>query len=79
MIESRFWSSEYLRCVTPVITNEYKQNTTGINMIIKCTCEHKQQDKLHGDKNRVYNKRAGAKDKREEYRCTVCKTIKHGN
>ena len=35
-------------------------------MISSCTCKHKEQDKLHGKGNRVFNQ--GTK----EYRCTVC-------
>lgn len=34
--------------------------------IIKCTCEHEAQDKLHGKKMRVYNPTV------KGYRCTVC-------
>ena len=36
-------------------------------MIKDCTCEHKEQDRLHGKGKRVYNK--GEK----MARCTVCK------
>ena len=37
-------------------------------MIMKCSCKHKQQDKLHGKGNRVFNKTM----KLNTYRCTVC-------
>lgn len=36
-------------------------------MIIKCTCEHKGQDELHGKKNRVHNPCS-----KGYQRCTVC-------
>lgn len=36
--------------------------------ILKCTCKHEQQDKLHGTGNRLHN--ATAKPK--VYRCIVC-------
>ncbi len=42
-------------------------------MIIKHTCSHKGQDKLHGKGMRVFNKTE--KSKRNDvdvYRCTVC-------
>lgn len=40
-------------------------------MILKCSCQHTEQDRLHGSGNRVANycpDPSGAK-----YRCTVCK------
>lgn len=42
-------------------------------MIMKCRCEHKGQDKLHGKGNRVFNltsKKKGVDKK--FFRCTVC-------
>ena len=38
-------------------------------MIIKCTCKHEEQDKLHGPQCRVANP---TKDP-DKVRCTVCK------
>ncbi len=44
-------------------------------MVIKGTCQHEAQDRLHGLGNRVHNPtKAGAADC--QYRCTVCKTEK---
>lgn len=39
-------------------------------MIITCTCQHKGQDKIHGNGRRAYNKTA------KGFRCTVCKSEK---
>lgn len=36
--------------------------------IKKCTCEHVEQDKLYGSKNRLMN----PMEKDGKYRCTVC-------
>ena len=36
--------------------------------IKKCTCEHAEQDKLYGVKNRLMN----PMEKGGKYRCTVC-------
>ena len=41
--------------------------------ILRCTCAHAGQDKLHGKGMRVFNK-LGGKDKHDTYRCTVCGT-----
>lgn len=40
-------------------------------MILKCDCEHKSQDKLHGKKMRVYNE-GNTNGTTKVYRCTVC-------
>lgn len=37
-------------------------------MIKKCSCDHKGQDKLHGEGNRVHNETGDGK----KLRCTVC-------
>ena len=43
-------------------------------MILKCFCEHKAQDEMHGEKMRVFNRRGTT----NEYRCTVCgRVVKH--
>lgn len=34
----------------------------------KCTCQHEEQDKIYGLKNRLMN----PMDKDGKYRCTVC-------
>lgn len=43
--------------------------------ILKCSCEHKAQDKVHGKKMRVMNstEKAQANSSFIIYRCTVCK------
>ena len=40
-------------------------------MILKCTCSHDGQDRLHGSGNRVHNQ---AKDSNRgiKWRCTIC-------
>ncbi len=40
-------------------------------MILKCTCPHEGQDRLHGPGNRVHNamKEAGGT---VSFRCTIC-------
>lgn len=38
----------------------------------KCSCEHKQQDEIHGSQNRVHNVSADGKN----MVCTVCKSSK---
>ena len=38
-------------------------------MILKCSCEHSQQDKLHGKNQRVHNESKAVPPK---YKCTVC-------
>lgn len=44
-------------------------------MIIKCTCKHEGQDRLHGVGNRVANPvKAKMSGETSRYRCTVCKT-----
>lgn len=44
-------------------------------MILKCSCAHGSQDRLHGAGNRVHNP---CKDSGGQimWRCTVCKTEK---
>lgn len=41
----------------------------GATKIVKCSCSHEYQDKLHGKGNRVANKSAATPPK---YVCTVC-------
>ena len=41
-------------------------------MILKCTCIHPAQDRLHGIGNRVHNKLTRTTGG-QLYRCTVCK------
>jgi rubrerythrin len=46
-------------------------------MIIKCKCEHKDQDKFHGRFMRVHNPLAKAKSSTtQKWRCTVCGDVK---
>ena len=37
-----------------------------------CTCTHESQDKLHGEKIRVYNECLSKGGVKKRYRCTVC-------
>jgi rubrerythrin len=39
-------------------------------MVKQCNCENQGQDKIHGNKNRVFNE--VKKPNGVEYRCTVC-------
>ena len=43
--------------------------------ILKCTCKHQQQDRLHGTGKRVFNLTL-IKSSPPTYRCTVCDTQK---
>ena len=45
-------------------------------MVIKCTCTHAEQDKIHGKGNRVHNYAAKANGGFGGYRCTVCLNVK---
>lgn len=38
----------------------------------QCSCEHVDQDKMYGKKNRVHNVYIGKDGKTEMWRCTVC-------
>lgn len=40
--------------------------------IKKCTCDHSQQDEMHGSKQRVMNLTTKGKESAKVYRCTVC-------
>ena len=42
---------------------------------VVCTCEHEQQDKLHGKSVRVANATQRTNENQVEVRCTVCKRI----
>lgn len=44
-------------------------------MILKCTCEHKYQDKKYGRLMRVHNPVKGRGDI-PDWRCSVCKKVK---
>lgn len=42
-------------------------------MILKCFCEHKGQDELHGKNNRVHTPlKRTSKEVRQVWRCTAC-------
>lgn len=47
-------------------------------MIMKCDCINKMQDELHGPGMRVHNKMVTPKTGKQEYRCTVCQSVKAG-
>ena len=40
-------------------------------MILKCTCPHKEQDRLHGPGNRVHNEMKEVSGT-TSFRCTIC-------
>jgi hypothetical protein len=40
--------------------------------VMKCTCQHEDQDEIHGKGRRVFNSLPKEKDRPQEYRCTVC-------
>lgn len=42
--------------------------------IIKCVCEHEQQDRMYGKGRRVGNETRGTSDTKK-YRCTVCERV----
>lgn len=44
--------------------------------ILKCTCQHEGQDKLHGKKMRVMNQIKTSQHADKQYRCTVCSTVR---
>lgn len=41
----------------------------GSSTTMRCTCDHKDQDKMYGKKVRVHNKT------KEGWRCTVCSKV----
>lgn len=41
-------------------------------MILPCKCENAGQDKLHGNKRRVFNKTSKETNLKPVWRCTVC-------
>lgn len=45
-------------------------------MIMRCTCEHEFQDRLHGKYMRVFNPLKRSATHSNHARCTVCGTIK---
>ena len=49
-----------------------KNREKGKKMIMKCTCKHEGQDKLHGTSNRVFNELDKKGGTESHYRCTVC-------
>jgi rubrerythrin len=46
-------------------------------MILKCKCEHKDQDKFHGKHMRVHNP-LKKQNTTQKWRCTVCGDVKEG-
>ena len=53
---------------------EPELNRKEDSMILRCTCENKGQDKLHGIGNRVFN-RCKPKEDVPHYKCSVCGAI----
>jgi len=43
-----------------------------VTIKVLCSCDHKGQDKLHGEKIRVYNECISKTPSKKRYRCTVC-------
>jgi hypothetical protein len=52
-------------------------------MKLKCNCDHKGQDELHGANIRVHNPMGSVKKKqpseKQMWRCTVCGKVKNEN
>jgi len=48
-------------------------------MIIKCTCNHEQQDEMYGKFSRVHNPIKKSPNQPQEYRCTVCGKVRKEN
>ena len=46
------------------------------DMIKRCTCKNEQQDKMYGKGNRVHNLKEKVHGRAQEYRCTVCGSVK---
>ena len=46
--------------------------------ILKCSCEHKSQDELHGPGNRVMSRVKQSDGKSNKYRCSVCLKEREG-
>lgn len=44
--------------------------------ILACTCDHVQQDEIHGKGKRVHNFALKYNNGAGGYRCTVCKNMK---
>jgi hypothetical protein len=44
--------------------------------ILKCSCQHKGQDDLHGVGMRIFNQLASTAKMKESFRCTVCGIVK---
>ena len=51
-----------------------KEKMVSRTKVLKCTCEHADQDKLYGSKMRVHNKMKEAAGIADKGRCTVCGT-----
>ena len=47
-------------------------------MILKCKCKHESQDTLHGSGNRVMTPLVKKQGLAQQYRCTVCATVRLG-
>lgn len=64
----------------PVNKAKYDENYIRIfgekEMIIKCTCKHEFQDARYGKGIRVHNKIKSKSSGMEEFRCTVCGTVR---
>lgn len=57
-------------------TEEGRPKTEN-TLVLPCTCEHAEQDKLHGKGRRVHNRTKQNKPAIEQrWRCTVCRNEK---
>ena len=45
-------------------------------MKLKCTCKHEGQDKMYGHQIRLHNPLKKTEKGAQEYRCTVCATVR---
>ena len=45
-------------------------------MKLKCTCKHEGQDKMYGQGIRLHNPLKKTEKSPQEYRCTVCATVR---
>ena len=45
-------------------------------MKLKCKCDHKGQDELHGKNVRVHNPLKRKQSEPQKWRCTVCGTVR---
>jgi len=47
--------------------------------VLACSCDHKEQDRLHSRNFRVHNMTRNTDENKASYRCTVCGTVRTVN